>query len=222
MDQLRKLHNDCKRKLILNWVPPGSHVLDCGCGRGGDLHKWNSIPRLKVSAIDPDEDSLAEAQNRAFESQYGVWFLPPGDIVTAKDWAPYDVVCYNFSIHYIAENKNIYDRSIDALGQCLASGGRLIGIVPDSTRIISILNSKPKYTDRLGNTLELKNGRLSVYIADGPFYAQGEREEPILDRDTFIDSLKSQGFRMILWEPMLKTPNGLISDIYSQFVFVKQ
>jgi SAM-dependent methyltransferase len=222
MDQLRRLHNDCKRNLILKWVSPGSHVLDCGCGRGGDLHKWKLIPKLKITAVDPDEASLAEAQNRALESNYGIWFLPPGDICSAIRWGPYDIVCYNFSLHYIFESKQIYEKSVAAIGESVKTGGYLIGITPDSVLIQGILDSKSKFEDRLGNIIEVKNGRLNVYLTDGPFYAQGQKEEPILIRDSFIDSMKSQGFRLLMWEPMLKTPNGLISDIYSQFVFVKQ
>jgi SAM-dependent methyltransferase len=198
------------------------HVLDCGCGRGGDIHKWNSISKLKITAIDPDEASLTEAQNRAVESNYGIWFLPPGDVCSAVQWGPYDVVCYNFSIHYIFENPDIFRKSVDAIGKSVKSGGYLIGITPDNVRIQAILNSESKFTDRLGNTIEIRNGKLNVYLTDGPFYAQGEKEEPILNRDFFIDSMIAQGFKMLLWEPMLKKPNGLISDIYSQFVFIKQ
>lgn len=198
------------------------HVLDCGCGRGGDIHKWNSISKLKITAIDPDEASLTEAQNRAVESNYGIWFLPPGDVCSAVQWGPYDVVCYNFSIHYIFENPDIFRNSVDAIGKSVKSGGYLIGITPDSVRIQAILNSESKFTDRLGNTIQIRNGKLNVYLTDGPFYAQGEKEEPILNRDFFIDSMIAQGFKMLLWEPMLKKPNGLISDIYSQFVFIKQ
>jgi hypothetical protein len=56
----------------------------------------------------------------------------------------------------------------------------------------------------------------------GPFYAEGGREEPILDSDVFIKSMTASGFKLIQWAPMLDSPNGMISDIYSKFVFVKQ
>jgi SAM-dependent methyltransferase len=222
MEELRKLHNRCKRNLILKSVAPGSHVLDCGCGRGGDLHKWNSIPKLKITAVDPDEASLTEAQNRAIESQVGAWFLPPGDIRSASKWGPYDVVCYNFSLHYIFQDTQTYTESILAISRSVKPGGRLIGIAPDKARVLSVLNSKSKFVDRLGNSMELRGDRLMVNLTDGPFYADGGREEPLLDPNTLIDSLKEHRFKMLTWEPMLQTPNGLISDIYSQFVFVKQ
>lgn len=222
MDQLRKLHNTCKRKLILNWVKSGQHVLDCGCGRGGDIHKWNQVNNLRVTAIDPDEDSLKEAISRATECGYGIWFLPPGDISGALSWGPYDVVCYNFSLHYIFESMDTYTKSIWAISQAVKPGGYLIGITPDNTRLQSILNSSSKFVDRLGNSLEVKDDKLLVHLTDGPYYAQGPKEEPLLDKKLFVNSMLANGFKQVLWEPMLKTPNGLVSDIYSQFVFVKQ
>lgn len=222
MDQLRKLHNNCKRNLILKWVTPGSHVLDCGCGRGGDIHKWNLLPKLKITAVDPDAESLVEAQNRAIESKVGIWFLPPGDITSAVNWGPYDVVCYNFSLHYIFQSSISFQNSVEAIGQAVKPGGYLIGITPEKRLIFSVLNFKPKFIDKLGNSIELKGERLLVNLTGGPFYAEGGREEPILDPNTFIDSMQTHGFKLLVWEPMLKTPNGLISDIYAQFVFVKQ
>jgi len=45
--------------------------------------------------------------------------------------------------------------------------------------------------------------------------------EPILDAKKFIADMIQLGFRLVVWEPMLKTPNGLVSDMYSKFVFVK-
>jgi ubiquinone/menaquinone biosynthesis C-methylase UbiE len=78
MDALRKLHNDCKRALIQRWVKRSDRVLDCGCGRGGDLHKWKASGAI-VFAIDPDEASLQEAEERAFSIGIGVWFLRSRD-----------------------------------------------------------------------------------------------------------------------------------------------
>jgi hypothetical protein len=177
---------------------------------------------LKITAVDPDEESLKEAYQRAAMTGVGIWFLPPGDIREAIKFAPYDVVCYNFSLHYIFESVEVYSRSVWAISQCVRSGGLVIGITPDAKRINSVLNSKTKFTDQLGNTIEKKGDRLLVNLVGGPFYADGGREEPILDPDMFISSMTASGFRMIEWEPMLAQPNGLISDIYSKFVFVKQ
>lgn len=79
------------------------------------------------------------------------------------------------------------------------------------------------FKDKLGNEIAiLKDGRrLMVRLVDGPFYADGGREEPTLHAGFLIENLKVNGFEMLAWEPMLDQPTGLVSDLYSKFVFKK-
>ena len=170
MDAIRKLHNSVKREFISKWVQRNELVLDCGCGRGGDWHKWKAVG-ARVFAIDPDEESLLEAEKRAFEMKFGVWFLGKGDIRQAAFAGPYGY-----------------------------------------------------FKDDLGNEIAMMQGgrKLLVRLVDGPFYADGGREEPILDSNELVKGLANFGFELILWEPMLDQPNGLISDVYSKFVFKKK
>jgi len=221
-DALRHLHNSCKRSLIQRWVQRGNRVLDCGCGRGGDLHKWKATGAV-VFMIDPDEASLQEAEQRAHDMNYGVWFLGTGSIVQAAFAGPFDVVCYNFSLHYIFENPETYDVSIKALGAAVRHGGYLIGITPEKARIEALVDAYGHFKDRLGNECSLVQGgrRAVVRLVDGPFYADGGREEPILDANTLVQGLTSVGFKIVQWTPMIDHPNGLISDMYSTFVFQK-
>jgi ubiquinone/menaquinone biosynthesis C-methylase UbiE len=222
MEELRKLHNGAKRDLITKWVKPGSHVLDCGCGRGGDWWKWKAV-RAKIYAIDPDEESLIEAENRALEMNLGVWFLGKGTIIQAAFAGPFDVVCYNFSLHYIFEDLTTFDNSIKALACAVKPGGLLIGIAPELARAEAMVNENGHFKDELGNEIAiLQNGRrLMVRLVDGPFYADGGREEPTLHAGFLVQQLKVHGFEMLVWEPMLERPNGLVSDLYSKFVFKK-
>jgi SAM-dependent methyltransferase len=222
MDALRKLHNNCKRELINTWVQWGETVLDCGCGRGGDWHKWKAVG-ARVFAIDPDEESLREAEQRAHEMNIGVWFLGQGSIIQAAFAGPYDVVCYNFSLHYIFEDLETYANSIKALALAVKPGGHLIGIVPDKKRATRMSDKYGHFKDKLGNEFAVVQGgrKLIVRLVGGPFYADGGREEPSLDPDVFIADIEEVGFKKILWEPMLPSPSGLISDLYSKFVFKK-
>ena len=67
-----------------------------------------------------------------------------------------------------------------------------------------------------------RGGRqLLIGLADGPFYADGPKDEPLLDPGTLIEALKGVGLELITWEPMIPKPNKLISDLYSKFVFKK-
>jgi len=220
MDALRKLHNNCKRELIQKWVEPNSKVLDCGCGRGGDWHKWKAV-NAHVFAIDPDEESLREAEQRAYEMNFGVWFLGQGTIVQAAFAGPFDVVCYNFSIHYIMDD---FETSIKAINCALRPGGLLIGITPDKSNAQNMCGEFGHFGDSLGNSFDIYQGgrRLSVKLSDGPFYADGPKDEPLLDPTQLILALQCVGIELIEWSPMLKKSNGLISDLYSKFVFRKK
>ena len=218
--ELRQLHNQIKREHISRWVPRRSHVLDCGCGRGGDWHKWKAV-HARVSAIDPDLESLKEAESRAIEMEFGVWFLGLGDIRQAAFAGPYDVVCYNFSLHYIFEDPETFSQSIKALAVAVRPGGLLIGVTPEKARAEAMVDQFGHFKDSLGNEIALlhANSRLMVRLVDGPFYADGGKEEPILDANVLIRALEQAGFEMVQWEPMIDRPNGLISDLYSKFVF---
>jgi ubiquinone/menaquinone biosynthesis C-methylase UbiE len=218
MEALRKLHNSQKRQLIQKWVRPGSSVLDCGCGRGGDWHKWKAV-RANVSAIDPDPASLTEAESRAREMNFPVRFLGTGDIRQVT--GTYDVVCYNFSLHYIFESEQIFTESLEAMARAVKPGGLLIGITPELARA-ELLTNGGQFKDPMGNTLEIKDGRLWVSLTDGPFYAGGgPKSEPMLDAFDLTQALTWSGFTRLVWEPMLPVPNGHVSDLYSSFVFRK-
>ncbi len=216
MEELRKLHNNCKRSLIFKWVEPRSFVLDCGCGRGGDWWKWKAV-QARVAAIDPDPESLAEAERRSLDINFGVWFLGRGDVRTAVAAGPFDVVCYNFSLHYIFEDPVTFSESIEAIARAVKPGGLLIGITPERARAEALA----PFTDSLGNSIKVVGDRLLVHLVDGPFYADGPKSEPLLESGLLIEALVEKGFRKLVWEPMLREPNGMISDIYSKFVFKK-
>ena len=198
---------------------PNSYVLDCGCGRGGDWWKWKACG-VRVAAIDPDHESLDEAEKRAAEMGFDVWFLGQGDIRQAAFAGPFDIVCYNFSLHYIFEDANIFEQSLKAIKVALKPGGLLIGITPEKARAEAIANDSGNFIDKLGNEFKIMGDRLHVRLTDGPFYASGAKEEPLLDGRVLIERLKAMGFDRLVWEPMMPRPSGLISDLYTKFVFV--
>jgi len=212
MDQLRKQHNQAKRDLINQWVRPDSYILDCGCGRGGDWHKWKAV-RARVAAIDPDEKSLQEAEERALDIGLGVWFLGQGDIRQAAFAGPFDTVCYNFSIQYIIGDH--FEHSIKAIKVAVKPGGLLIGITPEKGLI-----EDTKSPDALGNMFEIHGDKVLMSLTDGPFYADGPKYEPLLDGTVLRQALDPE-FRCIAWGPITPVKTGLVTDIYAQFVFLR-
>jgi SAM-dependent methyltransferase len=176
-----------------------------------------------VFAIDPDSESLKEAEKRACEMQFNVLFLGAGNVIQAAFAGPFDVICYNFSLHYIFEDPVTYHNSIKAIACSLVPGGLLIGVTPEKARAEALVDMFGHFKDELGNEFALIRGgrRLSVRLVDGPFYAEGGREEPVLDASVLVQDLEKSGLELVTWEPMIPFPNGLISDLYSKFVFRK-
>ena len=131
------------------------------------------------------------------------------------------MVCYNFSLHYIFENEKTLDESVRAIKSSLKPNGLLLGITPEKARAEALADENGNFQDKLGNEFRIKgDDRLMVRLSDGPFYADGAKEEPLLDGPILIQKLKDLGFDRLVWEPMVPRPTGLISDLYTKFVFV--
>jgi SAM-dependent methyltransferase len=218
MEEIRAHHNVLKRRLIQSATPLGSSVLDVGCGAGGDLQKWFHTGVKHLDMCDPE--SLDEAQSRASTMKIPVTFYQGCILSCPKKM--YDVIAYNFSLHYIFESKKLFFDSLHAIKVRLKIGGRLIGIIPDSERIIM----DTPFQDSLGNMMTRKcdTGRgnfgekLFVCLADSPFYRDGARAEPIAYRDLLITHLESMGIMLEAWTPCTGFP---VTAMYSQFVFKK-
>jgi|TARA_R110000803_G_scaffold47415_1_gene98900 SAM-dependent methyltransferase len=218
MEEIRRLHNDEKRNLIASIAREGDSVLDVGCGFGGDLQKWRHA-RVNLSMCEPDAEALEEAKNRAKNLKIRVNFYH-GDIFACPH-RKYDIICYNFSLHYIFQTREIFTNTLHEIRKRLKPGGKLIGIIPDSEQIIF---RTPLNDTTTGNFFKLSgtsNGdfgeKLYVHLVDTPYYADGPRPEPLAHRDLLVTHLENMGFSMEHWEGLSGNP---ISRLYSKFIFV--
>tara|TARA_B110000977_G_scaffold180652_1_gene240528 strand:- start:5288 stop:5950 length:663 start_codon:yes stop_codon:yes gene_type:complete len=217
MEHIRKCHNKFKRDLIQGAVKPGDHVLDVGCGCGGDIHKWKHLS-VHVDMCDPDSISIKEAQHRAEGWNSCKIFI--GDINSCPH-KKYNVICYNFSIQYIFNTKFLFEKSIRNISDRLTPGGLLIGCVPNSDMILM----NQKFKDSLGNFMIRKdntgNGtwgeKLFVLLADTPFYSEGPRAEPIAYKDLLVNELKKYNIHLMSWQPFY--PYSDLSKMYAYFIF---
>tara|TARA_B110000503_G_scaffold5463_1_gene7536 strand:- start:10347 stop:11036 length:690 start_codon:yes stop_codon:yes gene_type:complete len=217
MEELRRLHNDEKRSLIETVTRVGDSVLDVGCGFGGDLQKWSKV-RANISMCEPSLEALEEARLRAKNMKIRVNFYH-GDIRACPN-RKYDVVCYNFSLHYIFQTRELFSETLKEIKKRVKPGGVFVGIIPDSEQILF----KTPFMDSHGTFFKLKgtsNGdfgeKLFVNLADTPYYADGPKAEPLAHKDILITHLENNGFTMKLWKPLSGNP---VSELYSKFIFV--
>lgn len=217
MEELRRLHNDEKRSLIESVTREGDSILDVGCGFGGDLQKWSKV-RANISMCEPSLEALNEARTRAKNMKMHVNFYH-GDIRVCPN-RKYDVVCYNFALHYIFQSRALFSDTLKEIKKRVKPGGVFIGIIPDSEQILF----KTPFTDSHGNFFKLKgtsNGdfgeKLFVHLANTPYYADGPKAEPLAHKDMLITHLENNGFAMKLWKTLRGNP---ISELYSKFIFV--
>jgi len=195
----------------------GDSILDVGCGFGGDLQKWSKV-RANISMCEPSLEALNEARTRAKNMKMHVNFYH-GDIRVCPN-RKYDVVCYNFALHYIFQSRALFSDTLKEIKKRVKPGGVFIGIIPDSEQILF----KTPFTDSHGNFFKLKgtsNGdfgeKLFVHLADTPYYADGPKAEPLAHKDMLITHLENNGFAMKLWKTLRGNP---ISELYSKFIFV--
>jgi len=217
MEEIRRHHNEEKRKLIESVAREGDSVLDVGCGFGGDLQKWRHA-RVNLSMCEPDTEALHEAKNRAKNMKIRVNFYH-GDIESCPH-RKYDIICYNFSLHYIFQTRELFTKTLREIKSRMKPGGKLIGIIPDSQQIIF----RTPLNDSDGNFFKIRgtsNGdfgeKLYVHLVDTPYYAEGPRPEPLAHRDLLVTHLENTGYSMEYWEGLEGNP---ISQLYSKFIFV--
>ena len=217
MEEIRKYHNEAKRILIQSATREGDSILDVGCGFGGDLQKWKHAG-ANISMCEPNLESLKEAKTRAKNMKIRVNFYE-GDIFSCPH-RKYDVICYNFALHYIFATKQLFEKSLLEVRNRMKPGGVFIGIVPNSDKII--MNTPVR--DKLGNYFLMKQTssgnfgeKLYVHLAETPYYADGPKVEPIAHKDMLFTYMEDLGFTLTVWEDL---EGNLVSELYSKFIFV--
>lgn len=219
---LRKLHNNAKRALIQSVAFTGAHVLDVGCGRGGDAFKWLDC-KVNLTMCDPDEELLNEAKKRCWKRPVTFHL---GD-VTLTPVHTYDIICYNFSLQYIFSTESLFKETIRCIHERSKVGTKFIGTVPDSGFILHHTKFKDSHGNYfMRNEKTTGNGEFGetvwVCVKNTLYYQDDDPiAEPIAYKDVLITELESIGWSLDIWQPMVHHVTGMITDMYSQFIFTR-
>lgn len=164
---VRKFNNMVKfaliERLAVNFTP-NAWVVDLGCGKGQDLHKYIKLPNIKNALmIDNNENNLCEIIERKYSyacdskldnTSLGIYIQHLN--LNANANANYEIikqnniylqkketkliVC-NFAIHYFV-GENQLDNFVELIDSLLPSGGRFLFTCLNGEEIYKLLQTK--------------------------------------------------------------------------------
>lgn len=140
-DGIRNTHNFIKSALIAEYTDKGSHVIDLGCGQGGDLLKYKRCSLSSYRGIDVSHTAIdALARRIACIDMRCRVTLECFDF-TKRMWASMrkiDVVSCQFALQYAFSSKASACHVLACVSRVLRVGGVLIGTIP--------IHDKPAYS----------------------------------------------------------------------------
>ncbi|KAH3672060.1 hypothetical protein WICMUC_004461 [Wickerhamomyces mucosus] len=162
--KLRHFNNAIKYMLINKYTKPGYRVLDLGCGKGGDISKWEMAGIREYIGIDISDESIKEAvkRYRRHKPSFAVTFVT-GDGFGAplphvlRDFPhlnlSVDVVSMQFCLHYGFESEIKARMMIENVARSLRPEGIFIGTIPNSDFLMFKMKRLPPGEKAFGNSL---------------------------------------------------------------------
>lgn len=164
--KLRNFNNWIKSTLIKMFTPDSRdarvRVLDMGCGKGGDLQKWDKADISTYVGIDLAEHSIEDARSRyrkmnrpRFRADFHAYdcFGLPLNRLLPPDQRNFDVVSMQFCLHYAFESEAKARQMLSNVACSLSRGGKFIGTIPSSDSIISHIEKLPAGKKDWGNEI---------------------------------------------------------------------
>ena len=224
---LRKFNNWIKSVLVGSFArgreptldgrtqPRGGRILDLGCGKGGDLKKWEKVQPCGLVGADIAAVSIEQAIKRHSEVSHKY----PGDFfafdcfsVSLIEVIPrellepmFDNVSLQFCMHYAWEDVQKARVMLDNVSRYLRKGGVFMGTIPDSRELRDRMAASAHPEDRsFGNRYyKVVFDQIDAWPAFGnryTFFLEDAVEnvpEYVVDFEVFEDLAQEVGLRCI-------------------------
>ncbi|KAG0147205.1 hypothetical protein CROQUDRAFT_656311 [Cronartium quercuum f. sp. fusiforme G11] len=140
----------------------GTKVLELGCGKGGDLAKWQKAGVEELYGFDIAKVSVEQAEQRyqdgsrhKFSAKFTALDCFTVDISTVlkpKELArPFDAVSLQFCMHYAFESEAKVRTMLRNVSANLIKGGVFIGTIPDPDLLLRRLDAMNGSSTAWGN-----------------------------------------------------------------------
>ena len=210
----RNAHNFIKSTLIKQYVNAKDNILDIGCGKGGDVTKFQRQGITKYTGIDNSKNSLEVCHQRISKTNMK-YDLILDTIYSQNGFGEnyYDIVSAQFSFHYGFENVEYANQSIANVYKCLKKNGYFIGTIPISeTSYEKVKASIVGYNDVFFEP--------SVSISEFKTKMMEHGFKPILLQG-FLDYYKKKSIEEEELLKLMKADVCKPCDHYHVFVFLK-
>lgn len=167
--KIRYANNFIKAMFIKQYVKPGMKVLDLGCGKGGDLGKYNKCDISEYYGLDIAEVSIYDCKLRFNKSDF--------TFKAYFDWCDtynsqfdlrkqFDLISSQFSFHYAFSSTNSLNTSINNINNHLKVGGHFIFSVPNKEEILRRYESNDLFNSLYSITYDGVSNEYFFFLED--------------------------------------------------------
>ena len=208
---MRRFHNKVKEE-ALSWGG-GRRVietlLDFGCGRGGDVHKWNRLGIQHVFGIDPCRSSIQEATKRSIANSNYIFIQadnPLEWLVRECHSNSFDMISCNFVIHYF--DKTQQKEILREFFRVLEPGGTVVMTFMEGSRVFTYLQGETVRDNGVAN-IQLSFPKIIIGIKDTPYFESQASEEFLVFEKYLLKESEIIGFKTVCRHPFESIYNTL-------------